>query len=276
MCIRDRLDISIITAHKGFVVYASGDDLLAFTPVKKVLEAVYASRRIFAGAPYIPENIDINLSNGFIKIKNSIFPMLPSVGKSYCIYVAHYHYPLSTILKSSYKLLNYAKDEIELRFADNKDKKLIRDILAIGYSPRGEKERAYIPITLSRPIIPYAKQALVNLKSIANVIYFSQTLLNNVLEKKISRSFLYDFLEYADIFKDIIKSTEDYTVDGQEALNIVIDIVKYIIKRNSNEDIAEQLFKTESKEIIKKITQLRSKWSLCLRGRSFNNGNVQA
>ncbi|MFN3805277.1 MAG: type III-B CRISPR-associated protein Cas10/Cmr2, partial [Pyrobaculum sp.] len=110
------VDAAFITSLGGFVVYAGGDDLLAFLPVDASLRAVYTTRRAFAGA-----EIDTSHGNkvefefrkdsyGFVKIGKALLPTLPGVGRSYCIFVGHYAYPLQLAIGTAREMLEVAKE----------------------------------------------------------------------------------------------------------------------------------------------------------------------
>ncbi len=150
------LDIAIINELDGLVIYAGGDDLLAFVPIDKVLDVVYMTRRAFSGVS-LPQDLTggFILEKGFLKLNEAYLPMLPSAGRSYCIYIAHYHYPLSVILERSAKLLDDVKDEFILTFYDKSlnKKSSKKDMLVLAYSPRGGEELTVIPLTWKRPIV---------------------------------------------------------------------------------------------------------------------------
>lgn len=231
------LDIALIAEDDGFVVYAGGDDLLAFVSVDKALDIVQRTRLSWGG---LEGSIgDIKLSNGFFHYKNALLPMLPSVGRSYSVYIAHYHHPLSLVLFESKGLLEDAKDKYLLtqsRFDSN----ILsgKDVLIITYNPRGGKESTVLPLSWHRPItyldicdnksceqLSYEK-----LSEIASLISNAKKLLEYVDERIgsqaiVSRSFLYDFVE---------KDTSDLliTLTNKNALNTIKSVIRYIVLRN--------------------------------------------
>lgn len=126
------MDIKIINALKGFVVYAGGDDLLALLPLSTALQAVEETRKHFStsietlGFPYVF--------------------LLSGIGRSYSLIVAHYRYPLSAVIDVSSALLDHAKDKV-LYHRGNAYRK---DILVLHRVPGGST--VYLPLAPYRSI----------------------------------------------------------------------------------------------------------------------------
>lgn len=105
--------------HLGKVVYAGGDDLLAFLPVTEVLPAARELRALFAGAAVVTED-DINIqwacASGFLRvIRNGrtewqIMPG-PRVTLSAGVVIVHHLYPLEAALEAARQAEHLAKEK---------------------------------------------------------------------------------------------------------------------------------------------------------------------
>lgn len=110
----------IIKKHKGMLVYSGGDDVLAFLPVNRVLDAAYELRREFASEQVLGK--DATISGG--------------------IMVAHKEHPLHFLLRDVRELEDKAKS---YRYEEN-GVVYEKDALAICVKTRGgETSTSVIP-----------------------------------------------------------------------------------------------------------------------------------
>ncbi|MEM1909907.1 MAG: type III-B CRISPR-associated protein Cas10/Cmr2, partial [Thermofilaceae archaeon] len=173
------LEAVAISRLGGFIVYAGGDDLMAFAPVDSLARLVYVSRRIFAGAPLdkccvetTPDGevrastagerheseqpcltsggIRVSPEKGFIRVNNAWLPALPCVGRSYCALLTHYLYPLHLALNRAGSALEDAKSRVRTRVYGKIQEVLVKDTAAFVYVPRGGVELSFVPLTLNR------------------------------------------------------------------------------------------------------------------------------
>ncbi|MEM4455203.1 MAG: type III-B CRISPR-associated protein Cas10/Cmr2, partial [Thermofilaceae archaeon] len=173
------LEAVVISKLGGFIVYAGGDDLMAFAPVDSLAKLVYVSRRIFAGAPIdrccaektpggetrastagerhgseqphsTSGGIQVSPEKGFIRVKSAWLPALPGVGRSYCALLAHYLYPLHLALDRAGSALKDAKSRVRTRVYGKVQEVLVKDTAAFAYVPRGGVELSFVPLTLNR------------------------------------------------------------------------------------------------------------------------------
>ncbi|BFI76509.1 type III-B CRISPR-associated protein Cas10/Cmr2 [Sulfurisphaera ohwakuensis] len=220
-------EINLINKHKGFVIYAGGDDLLAMLPISEVLDFIKESRRAFAG--YGDRLGNMCLENGFTRFNNAYYPSLPIVGRSYSVMVSHYADPLPTIISDSYFLLEEGKERISI---DNGKERIKKDIVIFKY----QGLRSVIPMSLKRPIVTSTN----DFEDIASIIDIILTLKKKIDEGKISTSLLYDYENY----RDLINSA----LTNPEYLPVMKSLLEYWIKRNSSlKDVKDlvELFKPE-------------------------------
>jgi len=228
------LDTAIICKHNGFVVYAGGDDLLAIAPVDKALDIVFESRRCFAGFGYrkIGSNVLVGEKEGFIRLGATYLPMLSSASKSYAIYIAHYRYPLSYVLKRSADIIEKAKKML-LEYNDEQIFKCGKDVVIIAYNPIGIEDEAIIPLSWKRPIVEDYKQISDSINEIAFFINFVKKIIDCIDKGIISRNFFNDLLQPN--LKIILTCLYEKLKDpylASEAKVTFDNIMKNIIKRN--------------------------------------------
>lgn len=209
-------DVKLIEdRYDGVVIYAGGDDLLAITAVKNAMGAVGESRREYLG------------ERGFHKFKNYYMPSMGNCGRSYSVYIAHYKYPLYSVIRDSNdKIDSIAKDERFLWIDGGKTRR--KDSLVITYSPRGSPTSSVIPLSLSGGGKDFALTDMPNLiTDIMKKIYE---------EEKISASLLYNLLE------------EDFLSSLERAFNLSPEIYKKLIeyaigRHTTDERTKEELMK---------------------------------
>jgi CRISPR-associated protein Cmr2 len=102
----------IVEAHQGFLVYAGGDDVLAFVSIENALPLLLDLRAAFSGHRSSNGSIDLAASpTGFVHEENRIRTTLgPSATASAGLAVAHYKTPLGLVLDTAYRMEEQAKD----------------------------------------------------------------------------------------------------------------------------------------------------------------------
>lgn len=230
-------DIALASRYEGFVVYAGGDDLLAFIPVDRALEFVRRTRLSFAGAEL--DAIDgLKTYGGFLKLNGAFLPMLSSVGRSYVVYIAHYYYPLSTLVSRSAELLDEAKDVFSLKYFGDGFSELrsAKDVLVVAYNPRGSEEVVLLPLTWRRPLKFDASGlggeiALVSSLGLKLLCYADRRSCVGLRGGFLSRSFFYDFL--SEDVRSLLSELSAILPSGKvDALFTAISVVRMLIERN--------------------------------------------
>ena len=124
--------------HLGKLVYAGGDDVLAFVNLKDLWDVMHKLRASFSGQVKIGQNgkleVDWNNTTGFIK-KNGkiIFTMGPKATASMGVVIAHYKTPLQLVLNKASIALERAKE-----YENDKGKK---DAFCVCLMKRSGEER---------------------------------------------------------------------------------------------------------------------------------------
>jgi len=176
-------DLECIEKKKGIAVYAGGDDLLALAPVSQELDIVYKTRRSFSlGSEVVP---------GFEAIDQYHIPCLLSVGRSYCVYEAHYMYPMYAVIAKSNGLLEHvAKGSKWVKEGLCKRK----DSCVIAYSPRGGEETALLSLITSSLI-----------KDVGQPVKTLEELLHDVESGSFSASLVYDIKERFKVMDELAR-----------------------------------------------------------------------
>ncbi len=249
------LDSAVVFSLGGIVVYAGGDDLLALLPVDKVLNAIHRSRLIFGG-------LGNSEKPGFMKLYNTYYAMLGNVCRSYCAYIAHYHYPLSLVLERSSTLLKDAK-KVKLRYVGEKGEPVpsAKDVLITVYNPRGGEEYAMIPLSWRRPIITINSRAEIGMliDAAAKLLRFIEIGIEN--GGRLSHSFIYDLLnqdlkqvinELKERLKDIyLRPIVHSTLEGiiKNIINHNLGGISVVKKEEVLEKVYEELFRYMFEEV---------------------------
>ena len=98
--------------HCGKLVYAGGDDLLAFLPVEDLAEVSKELRYLFSGESIEGSKIK-GLGNGFAQIDDKLLCLMGKEAScSAGIIIAHHSYPLSLALEEAREALEQAKKEM--------------------------------------------------------------------------------------------------------------------------------------------------------------------
>ena len=259
------LDAAVITSLGGFVAYAGGDDLLAFLPVDASLRAVHTTRRLFAGAKLDADSgkllgPPIEPSSGFVKVRGAHFPALPGVGRSYCVYVAHYLYPLQVVLQRARGALKAAKSRMSTRLDWGE---LCKDFLVVAYSPRGGEEAVAVPLSLIRVahfalnLLPGA-QAGDYLDSLSSLALAAEGLLRALDpladRPAYSTSLLYDAEDVGEL---ILRAAEEFRGRGDSA-DIVQKVFERVLQRNLARRAGERVAWSELQSL------LSSRWRAAL------------
>ena len=260
------LDVAIVAGLDGVVIYAGGDDLLALVPVDKSLDIVYNTRRAYGGysvdvsltlaANAELEDGVLSLGGGFLKIGNSSLPMLPSVGRSYTIYIAHYHYPLSAVIDSSLKLLEDVKERTGfIYFDDVYEERFLtsmKDMAVIIYNPRAAKEEyTILPLSWYRPIVPLNVQCRVedHKGDIAYSVKATKELLRLIDERidaeragsklpKISQSLLYDIEDAG--FIEFLKRSINLVRESADRFSTVSELIEKLLEKLVKKNISAE------------------------------------
>ncbi len=252
------LDVAVISELDGFVAYAGGDDLMAFAPVDRVLEIVRNTRRGYGGAGMdigVKSALgEVRVEKGFLSVKGACLPLLPGVGRSYCAYIAHYHYPLSVVIARSSDLLEEAKGNYWTEYPTNVPAKPFdtakKDVLVVAYNPRaGSEDFTVIPLTLKRPAD--------DVDGIASALSFVSDMLRLVDERvsgerqaRISHSVLYDASEprfVETLTALVIESRDGY---AGEYAGIARKLLYELIRRNVRER-----FRAEAERLSEELLQ---------------------
>lgn len=229
------LELEIVNKHRGFVIYAGGDDLLVMLPVDEVLDFIKESRRAFSG--FGSEKIGkVLVENGFFKINNAYYPSLPIVGRSYSVIIAHYADPLFAVVNDSYNLLKEGKENVRYRIKYDTDLKYVKKDIAIF---RYQGLTSVIPLSLKRPIV----NSINDFSKIASILDIVSKLKKEIDEGKISASLLYDYEDY----KDLI------FVSSENEKYVTRAILDYWIKSNSQRENREIMFNEELYEVKLKV-----------------------
>ena len=104
--------------HLGRVVYAGGDDLLAFLPLREVLPAVRELRALFAGAARVQDDdveVHFGCSTGFLDFeeegrKEWLLMPGPSITLSAGVAIVHHMHPLDGALAEARRAEEEAKE----------------------------------------------------------------------------------------------------------------------------------------------------------------------
>ncbi len=106
--------------HLGKLIYAGGDDVLAFVNLKDLFDVMQKLRWAFSGQVKVKNGeIKIELSNqtGFVeKDGRFILTMGPESTASMGVVIAHYKTPLQIVIKKVFDMEKMAKDEGRDRF----------------------------------------------------------------------------------------------------------------------------------------------------------------
>ncbi len=259
------LDASIIANNDGFVVYVGGDDLLAFAPVDKSLNIVYDTRLSFGGLKKldISSSAAVGVKPGFVKIKESYLSMLSNIGRSYSLYIAHYHYPLSVVLTRASKLLEEAKSRYIFEYCDEglRAEKSVKDILVVAYCPRGEEEATLIPLTWSRPILKDSQNVdvvtiLCGLKAVMDML----ACVDERIEGRsiLSHSILYDFIK-SNTVKLVLGLRELLLKDPDNTISTLTKLIKHVIERNIRKGVESEALEEVWKNVFEPLLSISKK-----------------
>ena len=130
-------DIEAVREVKGEVIYAGGDDFLAFVPSAFALHLVRKTRSCYS--------VGDSGYRGFHRVGSGLFASLGRASRSYSVVFGHFKYPMSRLLELSYELVESAKRARMTYGALSKSK----DMLLLAYSPRGGGVKAKSTIPLS-------------------------------------------------------------------------------------------------------------------------------
>lgn len=182
---------------KGVVIYASGDDFLAFVPVVFALDLVFRTRRYYS--------IGDLEHRGFHRVGNGYFMSLGRASRTYSVIFGHFKYPMSQLLRLSYEFL---KESAKKAQVIRRTFRRTKDVLLLAYCPRGGgvKVKSILPLSGEGPI-----KLLISL-------------VDGIENNLLSHSTVYD----------LIREVKRYGRETQQlgTFEIVENILNYLLNRN--------------------------------------------
>ncbi|MCX7988420.1 MAG: type III-B CRISPR-associated protein Cas10/Cmr2, partial [Thermodesulfovibrio sp.] len=196
--------------HLGKLVYAGGDDMLAFINLKDLLDVIHKLRWAFSGNVKINSDgkIEVDLDNktGFVeKDGRYLLTMGPNATASMGIVIAHYKTPLQIVIRKVFEMGKMAKENGKDSFAiclmrrsgeeriavakwnydrDGSIEDTINILKEIVRAFDEENESGYI----AKGFIKKINESLSNLKN--NGIFFAaEGIFNSELSRLLDRSF---------------------------------------------------------------------------------------
>jgi CRISPR-associated protein Cmr2 len=208
----------------GFIVYSGGDDLLALVPVSKALRVVERTREFFESGN----------SKYFYKLNDNYYlvPTIAITGRSYSLYIAHYKYPMYTIITNSNFYLESVAKESKWKMYNNIYKK---DSLILIYSPRGGDIFSVLPLS-----------NLVNGKSSIETLI---EIVDKINEGKITTRLVYELYNKDNLLRwNLIKNKEILIKD---IIHIVERHIKTEYKKEVKflQDYLDKAYDVENEEI---------------------------
>jgi CRISPR-associated protein Cmr2 len=185
--------------HKGFVLYAGGDDVICILPAENALNAAFEIRTMYRGNEKI---------EGFYNRigKTASLLSMGGLGQSFSLVYSHYKYPLSYVIDK----LNNEEEQAK----EKKWNSISKNNIAISYLARGSHDATVY--------LPLQRQGL-GLGSVCKEI---DDILREIDEGKYSESIVTDFLNW----KEKISYFDSDDID-----NIALQqLLKYIISRNTS------------------------------------------
>ncbi|MES3629891.1 MAG: type III-B CRISPR-associated protein Cas10/Cmr2 [Longimonas sp.] len=129
----------IVEDYDGFLVYAGGDDVLAFVSLDTVLDVLIELRAAFSGHRTPDGTVDLSQSpSGFVEDETRLFTTLgPGATASAGVAIAHYKAPLSMVLDTAYTM----EKEHAKKYGDG-----LKDAVALAVLKRsGERNQTVLP-----------------------------------------------------------------------------------------------------------------------------------
>ncbi|MEM3390228.1 MAG: type III-B CRISPR-associated protein Cas10/Cmr2 [Thermoproteota archaeon] len=207
---------------KGMVVYASGDDLLAFVPIAFSLNLVHKTRKCYSVGD--PEH------RGFHRMGSGYFASLGRASRTYSVIFGHFKYPMSRLLGLSLEYLDEAKNSLTVYGVVKKAK----DALLLAYCPRGGgiKIKSILPLSTERPIM------------------LLMSLIEYIENRLLSHSVIYDLTKYSEVY---LKEAQRL-----RAFDTLESMFRYIIDRNiiPKEAPIAELISSEFKELAGYVLSL--------------------
>ncbi|MCD6487674.1 MAG: type III-B CRISPR-associated protein Cas10/Cmr2 [Desulfurococcales archaeon] len=181
---------------RGIVIYAGGDDFLAFVPAVFALNLVFKTRKCYS--------IGDLVHRGFHRVGNGYFMSLGNASRSYSVIFGHFKYPMSQLLRLSYEFLMLAKNVQVVHRAFRK----IKDTLLLAYCPRGGGIKV-------KSVLPLSHEKSVRLL---------MSLVSNIEDNLLSHSVVYD----------LVKEINKYSKETQQLglFDIIESMLSYLLNRN--------------------------------------------
>ena len=134
----------IVEDYDGFLVYAGGDDVLAFVSLDTVLDVLVELRAAFSGHRAADGTVDFSHSpSGFIKDQTRLYTTLgPDATASAGVAIAHYKAPLAMVLDTAYSM----EKEHAKKYGEADAEIPTKDAVAFAVLKRsGERNQAVVP-----------------------------------------------------------------------------------------------------------------------------------
>jgi len=213
------LDNSIIEEFDGFTIYAGGDDLLALSPVSKGLEIINETSRNFIEGS----------SDGFYHLGNNYYIPTIKTGRSYVMYIAHYMYPMYSVIKSSNDYLEDHSKEGKWKIAEERykdacldvDKILKKNSLTIVYSPRGSETFSTLPLYNLTEIATSKTSSHLKYKNVLSIL---NEIIEDLQNDVYSIRLIYDLNEGDNIYRwKILNESKKFELLNNDIVNNVVN-----------------------------------------------------
>ncbi|NON61258.1 type III-B CRISPR-associated protein Cas10/Cmr2 [Acidianus sp. RZ1] len=224
-------EIELVNKYDGFVIYAGGDDLLAFLPVSNVVDFILESRRAFYGGYEIGNQGGSSNAKPFYKLNEAEYPQLAVIGRSYSVVFGRYKDPLSLLTRMSYSILENGKERI---YFEKNGERYKKDVAIFVY----QGSISYVPLFTNRiDIVKEMDNSKINIGEVLERAL--KEIYNKINSGDFSTSLLYDYYNY----KDLIKSTNE---DKYRR-----DIIKTWLSRNvKSKSLAKQYLDSLVEELL--------------------------
>ncbi|NPV10612.1 MAG: type III-B CRISPR-associated protein Cas10/Cmr2 [Ignavibacteria bacterium] len=193
--------------HLGKLIYAGGDDLLAFVNLEDLLDVIEKLRWAFSGHIKFQNGqiiVDKNNTTGFVEKEGKLFlTMGPSASASMGIVIAHYKEPLKIVINKVFEMEKEAKNGGRNRFAillltksgeprkgvfnwiDDEKNLLLTDLMKNIKSMINENASGYI----SHRFIKTFKSEFMKLKNEQGHFSGSEQIIKTILKRLVSRAY---------------------------------------------------------------------------------------
>ncbi|MCS7214485.1 MAG: type III-B CRISPR-associated protein Cas10/Cmr2, partial [Candidatus Calescibacterium sp.] len=227
--------------HLGKLVYAGGDDVLAFINLKDLLDVIHKLRWAFSGNVKINSNgkIEVDLDNetGFVeKDGRYLLTMGPNASASMGIVIAHYKTPLQIVIRKVFEMEKIAKEN-EKKIAKENEK-----IGEVSETEKMAKENEKIG-----EVFEMEKIAKENEKN-----SFAICLMRRSGEERIAVAKWRYREDTINILKEIVRAFDEKNERGYIAKSFIKKINKSLsdLKNNGTFVAAEKIFSSELSRLL--------------------------